>query len=264
MAYKKGKLISIFSTKGGVGKTVLTLSMAGIYSNLGKKVLILDMDFVSGGVGVSLGVSSKRSIYNFVDDLNNKRYKEFEDYISKYNENIDVIISPIDPRESNKIESKFVDMILGIAVKKYDIVLVDTNHIFSDNNLILLDKSDVTLLIVTNDPIDLKNMKSLISIFKDSEKSNYKVLLNNSRDTDKDYLTNFDIKNIIKNNIDYTISSSFHIKDIDKYTLNREILTLNKKILSKKKGDIKKITQMARDLINIENGGDRNDKEKSS
>ena len=39
-----GKVISVFSVKGGVGKTTMTLNLAGIYCSMGKRVLIIDMD----------------------------------------------------------------------------------------------------------------------------------------------------------------------------------------------------------------------------
>lgn len=54
-------------------------------------------------------------------------------------------------------------------------------------------------------------------------------MLNNSRDTGKDYLSLFDIRNIIKTNVDYTISKNYYVKNIDKYIIDGEILTLNKK-----------------------------------
>ena len=92
-------------------------------------------------------------------------------------------------------------------------------------------------------------MKSLVSIFKDTDKENYLVCLNNSRDTGKDYLSLFDIRNIIKTNIDYTISNNFYIKNIDKYILNGEILTLNKNILRFHNNDINNMKKMAEDLI---------------
>ena len=61
--------------------------------------------------------------------------------------------------------------------------------------------------------------------------------------------TAYDVKNIIKHNIDYTIDRSFYIKDIDKYVIEGEILTLNKKIRSSKKSDIMKLTKLASALI---------------
>ena len=49
-----GKVISISSVKGGVGKTTLTLNLAGIYQQLKKRVLIIDFDLYSGGVATLL------------------------------------------------------------------------------------------------------------------------------------------------------------------------------------------------------------------
>ena len=46
MASKRdSKIISIASVKGGVGKTTMTINLAGAYYMMGKKVLIIDADF---------------------------------------------------------------------------------------------------------------------------------------------------------------------------------------------------------------------------
>ena len=140
-------------------------------------------------------------------------------------------------------------MIFEFAKREYDIILVDTNHIMNEVNLMILDHVYTSLFIVTNDLIDLKNMKSMVSIFKDTGKDNYLVCLNCSRDTGRDYLSLFDIRNILKCNIDYTISSSFYIKNIDKYILNGEILTLNRNINRFHSGDINRIRSIANELI---------------
>lgn len=258
MVSKKGKVITVFSTKGGVGKTILTLNLAGIYHDLGKKILIVDFDLYSGGIAVSLNVDPSKDIYNLVDDLNNNRYTQFNDYVVRYNENIDVLACPIDPRQGGKIDSRFVDVIMVNAANRYDIVLVDTSHILNKINLTALDKTDEILMVVSNDPIDLKNMKSIISIFKDLDIDNYHIVLNEAVNTDKDYFTVFDIKNIIKTNIDYTISKQFHISDIDHYVLKGEIPILDKKIQNKKKNDIEKLKKLAAHLM-IKENGDKND-----
>ena len=130
-----------------------------------------------------------------------------------------------------------------------DIILVDTSHLLDEICLMAIDESYMSAYVITNDLVDLKNMKSLVSIFKEMGKENYKIVLNNSRDTGRDYISNFDIRNMIKRNIDYTISRNFYIKNIDKYVLNGDILTLNKTINRFNSNDIKNLNNLALSLI---------------
>jgi pilus assembly protein CpaE len=230
MASVRGQSICISSAKGGVGKTITTLNLAGIFEHLNKKVLIIDLDLSGGGINVALNRAFEKTIYNFVDDYNNNRYKNFNDYITKYDEYIDLLPSPKDPRQANKIDSKYIEILIDKALFNYDIVLIDTTHILNEINIVTLDKADDILFLLTNDPLDLKNMKSLLSIFKDAGITKYKIVLNNSCDPYKAYFTLFDIKNIINANIDYTLSSSFYIKNMDSYVMNGEIITLQKRM----------------------------------
>ena len=129
---------------------------------------------------------------------------------------------------------------------------MDTNHILDEINLTILDNVYNSLFIITNDIVDLKNMKSIVNIFNDLDKKNYITLLNNARDLGKDYLSMYDIRNIIKTNIDYTISRDFYIKNIDKYVLKGEILSLNKTILNSHKKDMENLNKVCERLIKDE------------
>lgn len=244
-----GKIITVSSVKGGVGKTTITTNLAGLYYLMKKKVLIIDLDLYAGGVATLLNVNNKKDIYMLVDALSNNKQVELADYVSKYNNGIDILACPRDPRDVSKIESKYINKIFELAKHDYDIVLVDTSHSLDEVCLVAMDASYNTLFVVTNDLVDIKNMKSLVSIFKEMEKTNYKIVLNNSRDTGRDYITLFDIRNMIKGNIDYTISKNFYIKNIDKYVLNGEILTLNKNVNRFYSGDIKNMNKLALSLI---------------
>lgn len=250
MANMRGKSICVFSAKGGVGKTVTAINLAGIYEHLEKKVLLVDLDLSSGGISVALNRPFEKTIYNFVDDYNNNRYKNFKDYVTSYDSYIDILPSPKDPRQANKIDSKYIDLLLDKAAYNYDIVLIDTNHILNEINIVTLDKVDTILFILTNDPLDLKNMKSLLSIFKDTGITKYKILLNNSRDPYKNYFSLFDIKNVIKANIDYSLSSNFYIKNMDSYIMNGEIVSLQKRMPTIFNKDYSTLMTIALDTIN--------------
>ena len=249
-----GKIITISSVKGGVGKTTMTLNLAGIYCELNKRVLIIDLDLYSGGIAASLNVKNKKDIYTMIDSMANNRFTELKKYVTTYNKNIDVLACPKDPRMGAKVSGRYIPVIFDLAKKEYDVVLVDTYHILDEINLTALDYSYMTLFIITNDIVDLKNMKSLISIFKDTDKKNYLILLNNSRDIGKDYLSLYDIRTIIKNNIDYTLSKNYYIKNIYKYTISGEILTLNNSINLFHSKDINNMKKMALDLIDDSHG----------
>ena len=232
MAGIKGKSLCISSSKGGVGKTFIVTSLAGIFASIEKKVLIIDFDLSGGSIAVSLNVPFEKSLYNLVDDYDNNRYKKFDDYVTKYNKNpnIDFIASPKDPRQATKIDSRFIEIILDKAVNNYDVVLIDTNHDLNEFNISLMDKVDQILFVLTNDLQDIKNMRNLITVFKDIDLDYYKIVLNNSRDPFKKYFSMYDIKNILKTNISYSITPELFLKNIDLYTLEGKIVTLEPKM----------------------------------
>ena len=153
MALKQAKVITVTSVKGGTGKSTITLSLAGILSNKKIKTIIVDMDLHSGAIAASLNLNAKKDMYTLVNDYMNHSLKDFDDYITQYNEYIDVLPAPKDPRSVGKISSYYIDSILKKLKYKYDVILIDTNHIIDDINLITFDNSDSLIYVITSDLI---------------------------------------------------------------------------------------------------------------
>ena len=249
MALNKAKVFTITSVKGGVGKTTTVLNLAGIYSRLGKRVLVIDLDLYSGDIASLLNINYNNDIYNLYEDMNNNKFTNLDDYITSYNEQIKILPAPKDPRFARKISSKILNLILYKASMKFDVILIDTNHILTDINLFALDYSDQILYVINNDSMNLKNMKTIVSILNDMNKNNYKIILNESNDKDKNYYNKYDIKNVINKNVNYIIPSSFYIKNIDKYIIEGNVLTLNDAIYKKYKEAMKIYNLIALDII---------------
>lgn len=248
MSIQRGKIYTITSVKGGTGKSTTLLNMAGIYASTGKKVLIIDLDLYAGAIATSLNISNETDIYKLTDDISNNRFSNLESYIVKYNENIDVIPSNKDPRNANKINSACFNILLNKVKMKYDIILVDTNNTMSSANLVSFDNSDKIIYVMTNNPIDLKSMRTMTAIYHDMERDNYVIVLNEAREVQKECFNKKDIVNIINHEIDFTIPSSFYINNIDRYLMDGEILTLNKKIRSNHKKTIKEFEKFCTEL----------------
>ncbi len=249
MALQQAKIFFVTSVKGGTGKTTTVLNLAGIFKEMEKRVLIMDFDLYTGSVAASLNIEPTADLFTLVDDLNNNRFDNLNDYVTPFMENIDVIASPKDPRTAGKINSKYLQIVLSKAKLKYDIILIDSSPVLNDINLVTMDVSDEILYLITNDPMDLKNMRTMVSIYRDMGRNNYKIILNDSVDKRGNYFTKYDMKNIINDNIDYTIPSSFYIKNIDKYVMDGKILTLEKGVMRLHKKGFDNLKKIANALL---------------
>lgn len=245
----RGKSMCISSAKGGVGKTTNLLNLAGIFEQLEKKVLIIDFDLYTGGQAVYLNKENDKSIYNLYFDLLNNSYKDLSNYTIKIDNYIDLLCAPKDPRDANKIDASYIKEIINKGKIEYDVVLVDTNHALNDINLSVLDAVDEILFFITNDPLDLKNIRTLLSILDNLNFENYSILLNNSRDPFKNYFSLYEIRKIIGHDINYSLSTDLYLKDIEKYIMKGLIISLDKNFANIMRDDYKTFVLIATDLL---------------
>lgn len=245
MALKQAKVITVTSVKGGTGKTTITLSLAGILSNKKIKTIIVDMDLHSGVIAASLNIKPGKDFYTLVNDYMNRGLKDLEDYITKYNDYIDILPAPKDPRSVGKISSYYIDIILKKLKYQYDVILIDTNHIIDDINLITFDNSDKIIYVITGDLMDLKNMKTMISIFKDMNLNNYYLVLNEA--LSKEHSDKYSIISFLDRNIDYILPSSFYIKNMSKLLMKGKIITLEKQYQKDKGTQV--LTEIIDDML---------------
>ena len=253
MAIRQARVFTITSAKGGVGKTINTINLAGMLERLEKKVLIVDLDLYAGGIALSLNLKNQTDMFKLVDDIRNNRFTNVEDYIECYDEFIDVLPAPKDPRLANKIGIKYLSIVISKLKPRYDVILIDTNHTLSDINLMALDHSDKILYFMNNDLTDAKCMRSIISIFGDMEKKNYMVILNYSNRKNKNYFTEYDIKHMINGNIDYILPEALYVKKIDKVMIEGKILTLDKMFVKRNKKGIKVFEKIVNNLLKESN-----------
>jgi pilus assembly protein CpaE len=183
----ESKIISIFSTKGGVGKTTVATNLAVALSNLtGKRVALLDFDLQFGDVAICLNLYVKNSMTELVKDFANIEQDPglLEEYMLTHYSGIKVLAAPIRPENAEYVTAEHIMKIISHLKGRYDYIVIDTSHGFNDTIITALDMSDMIIYVSTLDLPSIKNTKNGLGVMKSLNYPNekVKVIINKSNE----------------------------------------------------------------------------------
>jgi pilus assembly protein CpaE len=176
-----GRVITFFSTKGGVGKTVFAVNTAvGLARQDRGRVLLLDFDNQFGDVGVMLGLKPERTIADVIQAIDRLDEEMLKGFLTKHSSGVQALLAPVQREIAERISQAELKKILSAARLAGDFIIVDTPASFAENTLTILDNSDCICLVTTLDVPSVKNTQIALQTL---ELLNYgedkiKVLLN--------------------------------------------------------------------------------------
>lgn len=166
------KKIAVFSTKGGVGRTLiatnLAVALAKILTPKGHKVALVDLDLQFGDIAIMLDIVPTKTISGLSKEINQlgKLDKELlESYLSKHDASgLYVLAAPLKPEEAELVSSEHIETILNEIAKHYTFCIVDTPKHLTDTTLTALNLSSQIILLLTLDLPTIKNGKLCLEI----------------------------------------------------------------------------------------------------
>jgi pilus assembly protein CpaE len=174
----EGKIVTFFSSKGGVGKSVLALNTSiALSKESNKKILIIDMDLQFGDISILVNQHNRKTILDAVEEGQFDNFEDLKPYLYKYNDNLDMLFAPGKPEAAEYIIKDTVEKIIDSVKKHYDLIIVDTGINFSDNTLYVLDVSEKILFVSTMEIVALKNTKLGLKVMESLGYDNNKVKL---------------------------------------------------------------------------------------
>lgn len=176
------QIVTIFSTKGGVGKTTLATNLAvSLAKETGKKVALVDLDLQFGDVAVMLNVMPKRTITELIQEIGQLDGELIESYLVAHSSGIKILPAPTRPEYAELITAGHVEKILSVLKQNYDYVIVDTSPFFQETNLTALDLCDQILLLISLDLPTIKNVKLSLEVLDSlHHKGKIRLILNRS------------------------------------------------------------------------------------
>jgi pilus assembly protein CpaE len=160
---RDGHIVTVFSAKGGVGKTTLATNIGAHLARCGHKTLLVDLDLAFGDVAISLQLLPTQSVFDAVAMSGHLDEQGLASLVTPHEgSGLEVICAPSDPGDADRIPVNTAMELLRLARQHYDYVIVDTPPSFTEHVLGACDLSSALILIATLDIPAVKNLRVAI------------------------------------------------------------------------------------------------------
>ncbi|HEX2159308.1 MAG TPA: P-loop NTPase [Actinomycetes bacterium] len=202
-----GRVVTVFSSKGGCGKTFLSTNLAVALSRNGAEVALVDLDLHFGDVAIMLHLFPSHTIYDATQSsgLDALTLKSF---LTRHDSGIWTLVAPTEPTVADTISPATIGSILKLLRSAFDYVVIDTPPAFSEPVLGAFDESDWLVMLATLDVPSIKNLKLTLQTMEllHFPKNRIRVVVN--RADSKVGLRLPDVEKLLSSSVDATIPSS--------------------------------------------------------
>lgn len=159
-AATNGRVVTVFSGKGGCGKTTVAtnLAVALARGKPARRVCLVDLDLAFGDVGVALLLEPRRTLADVVG-LSRLDVTAVHSLVTPHSSGVDVLLAPVDPTAGERLAAAVITDLLTVLRSLYDDVVVDSPPAFNEQVLAAFDVTDQFVLVGTLDMPALKNLK---------------------------------------------------------------------------------------------------------
>lgn len=161
----KGKIVTVYSPKGGAGCTTLAVNLALTLHNEDTRVVLVDANLQFGDVAVFMNEQGKNTIADLAPRADELDPEIVEEVMLKHAASgMHILAAPSKPEYAEKISSGQFGRVLEYLVQIYAYVVVDTASLLTDVTLAAIDVSDLVVLVTTQDIPSIKNCRLFLDL----------------------------------------------------------------------------------------------------
>jgi Flp pilus assembly CpaE family ATPase len=155
-----GKVVTVFSPKGGSGKTVVATNLATASARTGVETLLIDLDLQFGDSALTLAVAPRATISDLAASAGGIDIDKLNAFVSTDpRTGLSVLPAPRRPEEADLVGQAELAAVLETARSAYGAVVIDTGPLFDGALLAALDHTDQLLLVCNPEVTSLKNVR---------------------------------------------------------------------------------------------------------
>jgi len=151
---RNGTFIAVFNPKGGVGKTTVAVNLAAALTAMGRRVLLVDADTVTGHIASSLGLEHVRTLVDEVIDAHDAGVPPpatLDTLLSAHPSGLHVLVLASSPLKTSLLDPEHVAAAVDTGRRTHDVVVVDLHPDYEGLNRAIFERADRILVPVTPD-----------------------------------------------------------------------------------------------------------------
>jgi pilus assembly protein CpaE len=161
----RGKIVTIYSPKGGTGCTTLAVNLALTLHNEDTRVALVDGNLQFGDVAVFMNEQGKNTIVDLAPRAEELDPEIVQDVMLKHAASgLHILAAPSRPEYAERVSSNQFSKVLEYLRQMYAYVIVDTAALLTDVTLAAIDLSDLVVLVTTQDIPSIKNCRLFLDL----------------------------------------------------------------------------------------------------
>ena len=207
----QSKIITVYSNKGGIGKTTIAVNLAAELAKVTKdKVALVDLNLQLGDISTFLNLNPPFDvnyvIRRLIDKEENILIKGFEKYkdLSLY-----VLSDPSYIEQSESITTQQITTLFSALKKVFPYIVIDMSSSIDSISLKILDSSDwIMFTTIVNIPA-IRNAQRCLNLFRSRKYPSNKVKIVINRYMENDEIKIEDIENTLGESVYWKIPNNY-------------------------------------------------------
>ena len=160
-----GKVITIYSPKGGTGCTTLAVNLAIALHNETTRVVLIDGNLQYGDVAMFMNEQGKNTILDLAPRVDELDFETIQSVmITHAASGVNVLAAPQSPEQAEKVSANQFTKLINHLRHLYAYIVIDTASSLNDITMAAIDSSDVITLVSTQEIPSIKNARLFLDL----------------------------------------------------------------------------------------------------
>jgi pilus assembly protein CpaE len=211
-APSRGKVISVFSKKGGLGVTTLAVNLGSALARVAEnKAALIDLDLQLGDVTSFLNLSPDYNILDVLNEDGGVDAVKLQSCMTRHESGVFVLPEPKNPADSDNVSSSQINQIVRHLSSTFSYVVVDTPHNFDSKTLEVFELSDHIIMVVVPNFSAVRAAKRTLGVFKQLGYPRDKVRVVVNRVGKKDSVKVEDVEKTLRYPVSWVVPNDYPV-----------------------------------------------------